>query len=212
MRKSVKILVTGLILTILVIVGVFIINNQVTNFAKGRTYYKTRHIPHRRVGLLLGTGRVVSTGQMNLYYLYRIRATVALFKAHKIDIILISGDNSRKDYDEPSMMKTDLMAQGIPEERIHLDYAGFRTLDSMVRCKEIFGQNKVTVISQHYHNERAIYIAHKKGIDAIGFNAIDVGGSYGIKNHTREKLARVKMILDLLLNKQPKYLGEKIKI
>jgi SanA protein len=109
-------------------------------------------------------------------------------------------------------MKTDLMAQGIPEERIHLDYAGFRTLDSMVRCKEIFGQNKVTVISQHYHNERAIYIAHKKGIDAIGFNAIDVGGSYGIKNHTREKLARVKMILDLLLNKQPKYLGEKIKI
>ncbi|MCT4672078.1 MAG: YdcF family protein [Prolixibacteraceae bacterium] len=212
MRKSVKILVTGLILTILVIVSVFIINNQVTNFAKGRTYYKTRHIPHRRVGLLLGTGRVVSTGQMNLYYLYRIRATVALFKAHKIDIILISGDNSRKDYDEPSMMKTDLMAQGIPEERIHLDYAGFRTLDSMVRCKEIFGQNKVTVISQHYHNERAIYIAHKKGIDAIGFNAIDVGGSYGIKNHTREKLARVKMILDLLLNKQPKYLGEKIKI
>jgi SanA protein len=211
-RKSVKILVTGLILTILVIVSVFIINNQVTNFAKGRTYYKTRHIPHRRVGLLLGTGRVVSTGQMNLYYLYRIRATVALFKAHKIDIILISGDNSRKDYDEPSMMKTDLMAQGIPEERIHLDYAGFRTLDSMVRCKEIFGQNKVTVISQHYHNERAIYIAHKKGIDAIGFNAIDVGGSYGIKNHTREKLARVKMILDLLLNKQPKYLGEKIKI
>jgi len=211
-RKSVKILVTGLILTILVIVGVFIINNQVTNFAKGRTYYKTRHIPHRRVGLLLGTGRVVSTGQMNLYYLYRIRATVALFKAHKIDLILISGDNSRKDYDEPSMMKTDLMAQGIPEERIHLDYAGFRTLDSMVRCKEIFGQNKVTVISQHYHNERAIYIAHKKGIDAIGFNAIDVGGSYGIKNHTREKLARVKMILDLLLNKQPKYLGEKIKI
>ena len=212
MRKSVKILVTGLILTILVIVSVFIINNQVTNFAKGRTYYKTRHIPHRRVGLLLGTGRVVSTGQMNLYYLYRIRATVALFKAHKIDLILISGDNSRKDYDEPSMMKTDLMAQGIPEERIHLDYAGFRTLDSMVRCKEIFGQNKVTVISQHYHNERAIYIAHKKGIDAIGFNAIDVGGSYGIKNHTREKLARVKMILDLLLNKQPKYLGEKIKI
>lgn len=212
MRKSVKILVTGLILTILVIVSVFIINNQVTNFAKGRTYYKTRHIPHRRVGLLLGTGRVVSTGQMNLYYLYRIHATVALFKAHKIDIILISGDNSRKDYDEPSMMKTDLMAQGIPEERIHLDYAGFRTLDSMVRCKEIFGQNKVTVISQHYHNERAIYIAHKKGIDAIGFNAIDVGGSYGIKNHTREKLARVKMILDLLLNKQPKYLGEKIKI
>lgn len=212
MRKSVKILVTGLILTILIIVSVFIINNQVTNFAKGRTYYKTRHIPHRRVGLLLGTGRVVSTGQMNLYYLYRIRATVALFKAHKIDIILISGDNSRKDYDEPSMMKTDLMAQGIPEERIHLDYAGFRTLDSMVRCKEIFGQNKVTVISQHYHNERAIYIAHKKGIDAIGFNAIDVGGSYGIKNHTREKLARVKMILDLLLNKQPKYLGEKIKI
>ena len=212
MRKSVKILVTGLILTILVIVSVFIINNQVTNFAKGRTYYKTRHIPHRRVGLLLGTGRVVSTGQMNLYYLYRIRATVALFKAHKIDIILISGDNSRKDYDEPSMMKTDLMAQGIPEERIHLDYAGFRTLDSMVRCKEIFGQNKITVISQHYHNERAIYIAHKKGIDAIGFNAIDVGGSYGIKNHTREKLARVKMILDLLLNKQPKYLGEKIKI
>lgn len=104
------------------------------------------------------------------------------------------------------------MAQGIPESRIFLDYAGFRTLDSVVRAKEIFGQDRFTVISQKFHNERAVYLARHYDIEAIGFNAQDVSVNNGFKTRIREWLARVKVFVDLLTNKQPKFLGEQIEI
>lgn len=177
--------------------------------------FKTRHqvydsidaIPKNKVGLLLGTGKYAASGNINLFYKYRIDAVVKLYKAGKIEYILVSGDNSRKDYDEPTDFKKDLIAKGIPEDRIFLDYAGFRTLDSIVRAKEVFGQTSITIISQKFHNQRAIYIAKQFGIDAIGFNAKDVYNS-----HFREYLARSKASLDLVFNVQPKFLGEKIVI
>ena len=101
----------------------------------------------------------------------------------------------------------------IPEDKIILDYAGFRTLDSVVRAKEIFGQNSITIISQPFHNERAIYLANNYGIEAIGYNAQDVEyWKKKLKIHGREYLARVKMFIDLCTGKQPKFLGEKIVI
>lgn len=105
-----------------------------------------------------------------------------------------------------------MIKQGIPANRIYLDYAGFRTLDSVVRCKEIFSQESITVISQQFHNERAIFIANYKGIKAVGFNAKGVSKRYGFKVMVRERMARVKMMLDLLSGKQPKFLGKKIEI
>jgi SanA protein len=137
---------------------------------------------------------------------------VRLFKEGKVDFILVSGDNSTKDYDEPSTIKVDLIKKGIPSNKIYLDYAGFRTLDSVVRCKKIFGQSSITIISQQFHNERAIYIAKLKDIEAVGFNAKDVSVQYGFKTRLRERLARVKMVLDLIFDKKPKFLGEKIEI
>ena len=104
------------------------------------------------------------------------------------------------------------MQYGIPKEKIYLDYAGFRTLDSMVRAKEIFGLNQVTIISQKFHNERAIYLAETKGLKAIGFNATDISGSEGYKVQLREYFARVKVFLDLLMNTQPRFYGEKVEI
>ncbi|MBT8180545.1 MAG: YdcF family protein, partial [Eudoraea sp.] len=101
---------------------------------------------------------------------------------------------------------------GIPAEKIYLDYAGFRTLDSMVRAKFIFGLDSVTVISQKFHNERAIYLAEKKGLKAIGFNAKGISGKQGIKVQFREYFARVKVFIDLLLNTQPRFYGDKIEI
>nr|WP_138433383.1 ElyC/SanA/YdcF family protein [Winogradskyella algicola] len=177
--------------------------------------FKTRHqvydsvndIPKNKVGLLLGTGKYATSGTINLFYKYRIDAAVMLYKSGKIEYILVSGDNSRKDYNEPSDFKNDLIAKGIPEDKIFLDYAGFRTLDSVVRAKEIFGQTKFTIISQKFHNQRAIYIAKHFSIDAVGFNAKDVYNS-----HFREYLARSKASLDLVFNVQPKFLGEKIVI
>ena len=177
-----------------------------------RIYSNVEKTPHNKVGLLLGTSKFLRSGIDNEYYGNRIAATIALFKAGKIDYVIISGDNSRKEYDEPTDMKNDLVAAGVPAERIYLDYAGFRTLDSVVRCKEIFGQKSITIISQRFHDERAIYLAQHNDIEAVGFAAKDVQKMSGLKTKAREYLARVKMFIDLSLNKQPKFLGEKIAI
>lgn len=197
-------------LIIAVIITIFICDRVIENASSGKIYTDVQSIPHNNVGLLLGTAKFLSSGYENAYYRYRINAAVELLKSGKIKYLVISGDNSRKEYDEPGDMRADLMAAGIDSTVIYLDYAGFRTFDSIVRLKEIFGQNKVTVISQLFHNQRAIYIAKKEGIDAIGFNARDVSANYGFKVQLREKLARVKVFVDMLTGKEPKFLGEKI--
>lgn len=184
----------------------------VTQNAKSVTFSETSEIPENKVGLLLGTSKWLFNGHNNLYYIYRINATVELFESGKIKYVLISGDNGTKKYDEPTMMKKDLISRGIPKDKIFLDYAGFRTLDSVVRAKEIFGQESITIISQPFHTERAIFIAQNKGVKAVGFNAKDVTKKYGLKVQIREKLARVKMLIDLLIGVQPKFLGDKITI
>jgi len=188
------------------------ISNILVDKCSKYTYNNINEITKNKVGLLLGTAKSLTSGYENLYYTYRINATVQLYKNNKIEYILISGDNSRSDYDEPSDMKNDLIKRGIPENKIYLDYAGFRTLDSIIRAKEIFGQDQITVISQQFHNERSIFIAKNKGIKAIGFNAKNVPIKYGIKVIIREKLARVKVVLDIIFNKKPKFLGDKIAI
>jgi SanA protein len=109
-------------------------------------------------------------------------------------------------------MKAELVKLGVPAEKIYLDYAGFRTYDSVYRLRDIFGQSSFTVISQEFHNRRAIYIAQELGLQAVGFNANDVDAYNGFKTQLREKFARVKVFIDLLMNKKPKFLGEKIKI
>ena len=212
MRYVKKILKIGVLIGILSLIGIFGADRLVEKSASDKVFNSTKEIPHNKVGLFLGTGKVLSNGRINLYYKYRIDAAVKLFKAGKIDFILVSGDNSTKDYDEPSTIKEDLIKKGIPSSKIYLDYAGFRTLDSVVRCKEIFGQNSITIISQQFHNERAIYIAKRKDIEAVGFNAKDVNVHYGFKTRLRERFARVKMVLDLIFGKKPKFLGEKIEI
>ena len=198
--------ITLLIITIISF-GVFTTYHWISFKTKHQVYDSINDIPKNKVGLLLGTGKYATSGNINLFYKYRIDAAVKLYKAGKIDYILVSGDNSRKDYDEPTDFKKDIISKGVPSDRIILDYAGFRTLDSVVRAKEIFGQTSITIISQKFHNQRAIYIAKQFGINAVGFNAKDVYNA-----HFREYLARSKASLDLVFNVQPKFLGEKITI
>src|SRR5690606_11301793 len=112
----------------------------------------------RPVALVLGTSRMLADGRPNRYYAFRIEAALALFHAGKCEKIVVSGDNGTVTYNEPEDMKADLIAGGVPEERIVCDYAGFRTLDSVVRFKEVFGQTTGIVVSQRFHNERAIFI------------------------------------------------------
>ncbi len=185
-------------------------NYAISKNAENKTFSDADVIPKNKVGLVLGTSKYLKNGDINLYFKYRIDATVELYKKGKIDFVLVSGDNSRKTYDEPNDFKKELIKRGIPGNKIFLDYAGFRTLDSVVRAKEIFRQTSITIISQKFHNERAIFLAEKHGIHAIGFNAKDVNIKHGILTKIREYFARTKAFLDIILGIKPKFLGEKI--
>jgi SanA protein len=210
MKRNPFKIVIGIVITIVLLV---LLCNLIINFsADGKNFSQLESVPNNKVGILLGTSKKLVGGQPNLYYSYRIKAAVILFEAKKIEFILVSGDNGSIYYNEPKTIKKDLILAGIPSEKIFLDYAGFRTLDSMVRAKEVFGLEKVTIISQKFHNQRAIYIAERKGLTAVGFNAKDVTGNSGFKVHTREYLARVKVFIDLLFNTQPKFFGDPIEI
>lgn len=188
----------------------FVVSDRVIDQQSANTYNSTDSIPVNKVGLLLGTSKYAVKGGINLYYKYRIDAAVELYNSGKVTFILISGDNSTKAYNEPQTMKDDLIARGVPANHIYLDFAGFRTLDSVVRCQTIFGQDQITIISQPFHNERAIYLAYEHGIKAIGFNAKEVTVSYGWKTRVRERIARVKMFFDLWFGVEPKFGGDKI--
>lgn len=174
--------------------------------------YQTAEVPETKTGLLLGTSRTLDSGQPNAYFDNRIEAAWELYKSGKIQYIIASGDNSRKDYNEPEDMQQALIRKGIPEDHIFMDFAGFRTLDSVVRAKEIFGQQKIIIISQKFHNERAVFLARQNDIDAFGFNAADVNKYAGFKTNVREYLAKSKAYLDLLLGVEPKFGGKKILI
>lgn len=198
---------------LLIPIGILVLSNySIENLSDNKTFFRVNDIQHNKVGMVLGTSRLIKGGYINTYFTYRIEATVALFKAGKIDFVLVSGDNSTKKYDEPTDFKNELIKQGIPADKIYLDYAGFRTLDSVVRAKEIFGQNEITIISQEFHNRRAIYLAENHGISAIGFNAKNVSSRYGMRVQIREYFARSKVFIDILLGVKPKFLGEKIEI
>ena len=211
--KRIKRLIIGLaVIALVTFLTLWYANRLVVVSAEGKTFEKVEEVPYTRVGLLLGTSKYIKSGYQNQYFSYRIKAATELFKSGKISYLVISGDNSRSTYDEPSDMKQELIRNGIDSTKIYLDYAGFRTFDSVVRVKEIFGQDTIMIISQKFHNERAIYIARKLNIEAIGYNAQDVGAKYGIKTMIRERFARVKVILDFWLGVKPKFLGEKIEI
>ncbi|KFF20612.1 vancomycin high temperature exclusion protein [Chryseobacterium sp. JM1] len=174
--------------------------------------YRIADVPETKTALLLGTGKTLSNGMPNAYFYNRIQAAIDLYKSGKIKYIIVSGDNSTKDYNEPEDMQLTLMQYGIPKDKIVMDHAGFRTLDSVVRAKDIFGQNKLVIISQKFHNERAVFLAKKNGMEAFGFNAADVNKYAGLKTNLREYLAKAKVYWDLLFGVQPKFGGEKIEI
>jgi SanA protein len=181
--------------------------------ARGKTYSDAAAIPARRVGLVLGCSRLLPDGRRNSFFDNRIQAASELMHAGKVDYLVVSGDNHARGYDEPRDMKDSLVAAGVAPERIYCDYAGFRTLDSIVRVREIFGQTSITIISQEFHNQRAIFIARHRGVDAIAFNAPEVDAYNSFKTKCREVVARANMLLDIFVfRREPRFLGAKISI
>lgn len=180
--------------------------------SRGLLFDDVALVPPTQVGLVFGTTDRVN-GYENPYFRYRIDAAVRVWKAGKAKTLIVSGDNRTAYYNEPEKMKQALIERGIPGQRIICDFAGLRTLDSVVRAKEIFGTTSILFISQRFQNERAIYLAKANGMTACGFNARDVDPHVGLKTKIREVGARVKMWLDVnFLNTRPTHLGKKIRL
>jgi len=186
--------------------------NQVSKNSKPFIFTSIEKIPPKRAVLVLGCSKYLKNGRVNYFYKYRIEATVKLFKARKVKAIIVSGDNSNKDYDEPTQMHDDLVKAGIPSKYIQLDYAGFRTLDSIVRAKAIFDLEDYIIVSQRFHLERAIFIAHAKRQKVVGFVAKGFPNTIWAKRmRRRELLARVKAFLDVhIFGVEPKFYGKKV--
>lgn len=181
--------------------------------AEGRCFDAVEGVPEAPVAVVLGTSARLADGRANLFFLPRMEAATALFKAGRVKALIVSGDNGTQGYDEPTDMKRVLMQMGVPAEKVVCDYAGFRTLDSVARAKDVFGQQRVIFVSQRFHNARAIYLAQAFGIEAYGLDAKDVPVALSVKTFLREKLACVKAVLDVnVLGTKPRFLGEKVRV
>lgn len=180
---------------------------------KNKITANENELPACKVALVLGTARWLEGGSQNLYFTYRMQAAGKLFAQGKIKKIILSGDNRVNEYNEPREMKKALTKMGIPDSCLIADYAGVRTFDSMVRCKEVFGQDSIIVISQEFHNERALFIANRINLTAFGYNAQKVTSQKTYRMLAREFFSRIKCVLDLyVFDTKPKHLGDKIVI
>lgn len=185
-----------LVLGIAVVIGC---QMAVLRAAKGRTYTDVNQIPHREVGLLLGTNPLGRSGRPNQFFLRRIDATVDLYEAGKVDLIIISGARRGDAYDETEAMREALLNRGVPDSILTLDGEGFRTIASIKRAKEVFGADTLTIISQQFHNERALFMAQHNGMDAIAYNAANTTSrKWKIIMMGRECLSRVKAVFEVM--------------
>lgn len=205
--------IMAIIAVVLSLALIALANYRVKTASKNLLYNEPDKMPYNRTALVLGTTQYLPSGQLNYYFEYRIEAAAALYHAGKVNYLLVSGDNNRHSYNEPQQMRKALIEAGVPDSVIYCDYAGFRTLDSVVRCHRIFQQTKFTIVSQAFHNQRAVYIAQQKGLEVVAYNARDVSARAGLKTRLREHLARVKMLVDLhIISKQPKFDGPPVPI
>ncbi len=179
---------------------------------RGKIYDAVADIPPAKAGLVLGSSRRIRDYVANPFFRNRIEAAAELFKAGKVEYLIVSGNQARGGrprggYDEPADMREALIAAGVPAARIYRDYAGFRTLDSIVRARQVFGQDRVIVVSQPFHLARALFLARSKGLDDIGFAAKDVPLRFGVRTRLREIAARGIAVLDVLWGTEPRFLG-----
>jgi SanA protein len=176
--------------------------------ASGRIFRSTETVPVNEVALVLGTAKTTRQGNANLHFTQRIAAAAALFHVGKVQHLLVSGDNHIASYDEPTDMRDALITAGVPDSAITCDYAGFRTLDSVVRAKTVFGLQRCTIVSEEFHCPRALWIAQRHGLEAVAFAAPDLSLRWSARVKAREYLARAWCALDLyVMNRGPKFSG-----
>jgi SanA protein len=171
--------------------------------ARGHCYTRLSDVPKRETAVVLGTSKFVAPGRPNLHYEYRLDAAAKLFKAGKVERLIVSGNGAEPNYNEPRMMRADLVARGVPADRIVLDEGGLRTLDSVIRAAEVYGAPDFIVVSQRAHAERAIFIGRMRGQDVIGWAAPSVSFWIDPRTAVREHLARVLAVIDTTIHREP---------
>lgn len=193
-------------------VALILVDRWVSWQTQDKIYYEAESLPNHDVAMVLGTSKYIGK-KLNDFYTNRISTAIQLFQDNKVTSYLLSGDNAHRSYNEPWTMKRDLLKAGVPEDAIYLDYAGFRTLDSVVRAKEIFEADDFIIITQAFHCERALYIADYHDINAVCLAVPGPEGTSGWFVRLREVLARANALVDLyIIDKQPKFLGPKVPI
>jgi SanA protein len=189
---------------------ILLANVWVVMSTRHRIYGDVAGLTAQPVALVLGTSKRLVNGSPNPYFHNRIRTAASLFAERKVKHLILSGDNRSRYYNEPAEMKKALVALGVPDSAITLDYAGLRTLDSVVRSKEIFGQKRIIIITQPFHCYRALFISDYYDIEAVAVEARDSAVEGSVKVHVREYLARAIAVLDLyVLKTPPRHLGPK---
>lgn len=207
-----RLLIYSLLAILVVALITALANWKIEKDTKDFVFDDVNNVPAQRVALVLGTAKNISN-RPNIYFTNRIKAAADLYKAGKVEKFLVSGDNSRKEYNEPEDMRNALVEAEVPDSIIHFDYAGLRTLDSVVRANKIFGQDAFIIVSQKFHNQRAIFLAQYYGYEVYGYNAVDLSiNRSSFKTKVRELFARVKVFIDIIIGKGPKFLGETIDI
>ena len=203
-RAAIAVISLSCVITVIMI----ICDQIVSHTANDKLYENIDSIPHRSVGLILGTSPISTwNGRRNYYFDHRIKAGAELYKTGKVDWLVVSGGdyrNTENGYDEPVAMRDSLIKQGVDSARIILDYDGTRTLNSLAKIRDIYRQDSIIIISQKYHNERALYQAKHLGFDAIAYNAHTPGSRTSWwRNRGREVLARVKLFMDIARGLHP---------
>lgn len=206
-----RLIVSFIGIVILMLIVAIGLDRWISWKTKDYIYDEVQNLPHRQVGVVLGTAKYYRTGVINQYYLYRIQGAINAYNSGKVKYLLLSGDNALQSYNEPMTMRRDLMAAGIPSSDIVLDYAGFRTLDSIVRTRKVFDTNDFLIITQRFHCERALFIALHMGIQAQCFAVPSPKDILTVR--VREIFARLGALNDLyILHRQPRFLGPLIPI
>ncbi len=195
----------------LFVLTVLLCNRWVINSTDAYLYTSFTLLPENEVGIVLGTSSYTRNGEPNPQFYARVAAAAQLYEIGKIKHIIVSGANPDSTYNEPRRMWQELTKAGVPAKDITMDFAGFRTLDSMARAGQVFGLERCTIITQRYHAYRAVFLGKKMGVRVAAYLApIAPGHDLGRRNPPREVFARVKAVLDLfVLQTKPKFLGQR---
>ncbi|MEI2263801.1 outer membrane permeability protein SanA [Erwinia sp. CGal63] len=207
-KRAIYGLVTLIILMVIVALG---LDRWISVKTAPYVYDNLKSLPHRQVGVVLGTAKYYRTGVINQYYLYRMQGALNAYNSGKVNYLLLSGDNAQQSYNEPMTMRRDLIAAGVAPADIVLDYAGFRTLDSIVRTRKVFDTNDFIIITQRFHCERALFIALHMGIQAQCYAVPSPKNMLNIR--VREVAARLGALADLyVMKREPRFLGPLVPI